>query len=96
MTQEENAELKPQEPRAPLVHEVKCHPPYFQDVWIGRKPFEVRKKDRDYRVGDSLHLREWLPETEEYTGRWCIKRITYILDGGAFGIEEGYCVMAIL
>ena len=29
-----------------------------------------------------------------YTGRTCLRRITYILSGGQFGLEEGYVVMS--
>lgn len=41
------------------VHDLKCIPPYFDDILAGRKPFEVRKNDRNYEVGDHLRLREW-------------------------------------
>lgn len=50
-----------------MVHELKTLPEYFQAVKEKRKPFEVRKNDRNFKVGDSLYLREWTGE--EYTGR---------------------------
>jgi ASC-1-like (ASCH) protein len=34
----------------------------------GRKTFEHRVNDRNYKPGDTLLLREWDPETETYTG----------------------------
>lgn len=77
------------------VHELKCWPAYFKDVLLGVKPFEVRKDDRDYHEGDTLWLREFDPTTRNYSGRSVHKRVTYILPGGEFGIEDGYVVMGI-
>jgi hypothetical protein len=39
------------------IHELKCVEPYFTDIITGMKSFEVRKNDRDFQVGDILHLR---------------------------------------
>jgi len=46
----------------PRVHRLKTVDPYFTDVAVGRKTFEVRKNDRGFRVGDVLVLEEWHPE----------------------------------
>jgi hypothetical protein len=81
--------------RGPVEHDLKCWPPYFDDVRGGRKPFEVRKADRDYRVGDTLLLREWRPDWKDYTGQIVRKRITYRLDGGGFGVEAGTCILGL-
>lgn len=52
-------------------HEVKILPEYFRQVFVrpgeGTKRFELRKDDRNYQIGDSVTLREWIPE-EGYTG----------------------------
>lgn len=77
------------------IHELKTHPPFFRAVYTREKPFEVRRDDRDFRVGDSLVLREWDPETESYTGRSCYRRVTYKLEGGRFGVEPGFCILGI-
>lgn len=81
--------------RKPRTHELKCWPEYFLAVRDGRKPFEVRKNDRDFRTGDALILREWNPFRESYTGHRCNVDVTYVLHGGQFGIEKGYVVMGI-
>lgn len=74
------------------VHPLKTWPEFFEVV--GRsKTFEVRKNDRDFKVGDILWLQEWNKETEEYTGKDKKFTVTYILEG--FGIEKGYCVMGL-
>lgn len=61
------------------IHELKIWPEYYGPVMTGAKNFEVRENDRDFRVGDTLMLREWDQVTEQYTG-WSTNRvITYIL-----------------
>jgi hypothetical protein len=81
--------------REPAEHELKCWPPYFDAVRRGDKPFEVRKADRDYRVGDTLLLREWRPDWKDYTGQLLRRRVTFILNGGAFGVEPDTVVMGL-
>lgn len=82
-------------PAAPagVRHDLKIWPQYFDAVASGDKTFEWRKDDRDYRVGDTLRLREWLPDRERYTGREITKRVSYILRGNGF--PEGYAVLAL-
>lgn len=77
------------------THELKTWPVYFRRVCAGDKTFEVRKSDRDFQIGDFLTLKEYDPYKGEYTGKEVSAYITYILHGGAFGIQDGYCVMSI-
>jgi hypothetical protein len=86
-----------------MIHELKTHPPYFSMVFAGTKKFEVRKNDRNYQLGDELLLKEFVPKgyyedglmDDKYTGRILHRRIDYILQGGQFGIEDGYVVMSL-
>lgn len=70
------------------THDLKILPEYFDAVADGRKTFEMRKNDRDFREGDWLKLREWEPASIEnatpaqYTGQRCLRRVSYVLDGG--------------
>lgn len=77
------------------THELKTWPQYFEQVVAGQKQFEIRKNDRDFQVGDVLVLDEYCPDRKVYTGNYAIVKIEYILHGGQFGIEPGYCVMSI-
>lgn len=78
-----------------MTHDLKTWPKYFQRIFDGDKTFEVRKCDRDFQIGDFLTLDEFDPDKNEYTGRKQSVIVTYVLHGGQFGIQEGYCVMAI-
>lgn len=85
------------------VHELKVWPEFYKALDSRTKEFEVRKNDRNYRVGDVLWLREFDPDKAFipanidgsfcYTGRYMYREITYILTGGQFGIEPEYVVM---
>lgn len=62
------------------VKDLKVEPKYFQAQKEGRKNFEIRKNDRDYKVGEILILREYDSETGKYSGRRIFCLITYITD----------------
>lgn len=49
-------------------HELKLQLPYFYDVYVGKKTFEIRKNDRDYKVGDILELNLYDPVERSYKG----------------------------
>lgn len=76
-----------------MEHTIKTHTPFYQEIADGKKPFEFRLNDRNYKVGDTLHHLEYDPEKQEETGRqlWC--DVVYVIYGGQFGIPEGYCIM---
>jgi len=80
----------------PQQHLLKIAPRYYEDIKQGVKTFEVRKNDRDYKVGDSLLFRAY--ENGEYInpdiGVSAI--IRYILQGGQYGISGDYVILGIL
>lgn len=78
-----------------MIHELKTWNEYFEEVFMGHKTFEVRKADRPFAKGDTLILKEWNPKTEQYTGREMAIGVSYVLEGGQFGVEKGFVVMAI-
>lgn len=77
-----------------MIHELKTLKPYFQDVAIGVKTFEVREDDRKFQVGDYLLLNEIASDLRP-TGRTISREIIYKLPGGEFGLAEGYCILGI-
>ena len=80
-----------------MTHALKTWPEYFKAIEDGSKTFEVRKFDRQFKVGDILLLQEWDNLTGQYTGNETAKVITYILAGdiNKFGLFGDYCVMSI-
>ena len=77
------------------VHSLKVWPKYFDAIKEGLKKFDVRLDDRSFRKGDALFLEEYLPKEGFFTGRALLRKVTYVLRGGKFGIEEGYVVLGI-
>ena len=74
-----------------IKHDLKIQPQYFNFVEAGLKRFELRKNDRDFKVGDLFILREY--DKGEYTGRCFIQSIGYILkDCPKYGLMDGYCI----
>ncbi|PIN74354.1 hypothetical protein COV20_00325 [Candidatus Woesearchaeota archaeon CG10_big_fil_rev_8_21_14_0_10_45_16] len=58
--------------------EKKIWPQYFEKVLSGDKTFEIRLADWECRPGETLILREWDPDTKQYTGRVLEKKVGYV------------------
>lgn len=74
------------------THNLKTLPVFFEAVADGRKPFEIRHNDRDFREGDELRLQEW--KGAAYTGREAV-----VVVGAVFrdvpGLRDGYVALTI-
>lgn len=75
------------------LHDLKTWPDPFKAVQADTKRAEFRRYDRGFKVGDMLHLREWNPSTEEFTGNDCFRIITDLQTG--FDITNGYVMISI-
>ena len=76
-----------------IVHKLKAWPEFYWPVVEGNKPFEIRKDDREYKVGAYIRLHEWDPVAEVYTGQVSGHyKITYITD---FEQKPDYVVLGI-
>lgn len=75
------------------IHPLKTWTEYFQAVNRGDKTFELRVNDRNFQNGDILLLQEWV-EDIGFTGDVITVVVTYLLEGGIFGLEEGYVIMS--
>ncbi len=76
------------------VHELKIDPKYFDEIVDGIKTFEVRKNDRNFKVGDHLLLKVFDKERGFYSGNNVTVKITYILDDQEF-LRENYVILGI-
>jgi hypothetical protein len=81
------------------VHALKTDPDFFQAVWNGTKTFEYRRNDRDFKVGDTLVLKETKYSSVEmkmegkpleYTGRDILAKVPYI-----YHIGDAYCILSL-
>lgn len=77
-----------------MIHFLKVLPKYFEAIVTCRKSFEVRKKDRNYKIGDLIAFNEFDPDGSGYTGRSFIVHITYILDDDRYS-KDGYVILSI-
>lgn len=90
------------------THSIELYEEFYDAVLNGIKTFEIRKADRDYKVGDTLQmtLMKNTGKVALATGRPIYEKcetqrfkavITYILTHDMFpqGVPEGYVVMAI-
>lgn len=84
------------------LHELKTDALVFQAVKNGYKTFEIRKNDREYQTGDLLLLNETLYTGAEmaegkslyYTGQKCLVKVTHVLHGPVYGLQDGWCIMS--
>ena len=76
-------------------HVLKTWPGPFGALASGAKRYEIRKNDRAFALGDTLRLQEWDPFTKEHTGRELFGRVTYITEGGEWGLPSDLCVMSL-
>lgn len=76
------------------THELKLKSSYYNTSLINAKTFEIRKNDRNFKVGDVLKLVEVSSETQEITGKFHCKQITYILDNAEY-LKEGYVCLGL-
>lgn len=82
-----------------MVHELKLNTKYYHDSLVNIKTFEIRKNDRNFKVGDILKLVEVTQLTEN--GRQYVldtqqhyKQITYILNNQEY-LKEGYVCLGL-
>lgn len=76
------------------IHELKTVHPFFEEVASGAKTFEIRVNDRDFQAGDTLLLRQWDDETQQFGQKILVRTVTYILQDERF-LPPGYCCMSI-
>lgn len=84
---------------------LKTDPELFQQSWEGKRDWEIRVNDRDFKEGDILELVETRHTGEEMaknridpvlTGRKMIRKIINVCDiGGSYGLENGWVILSV-
>lgn len=80
------------------VHQLKVWPIYFAALERGDKLFDVRRNDREFRIGDQVVLSEWDPFRESYTHKPSLQfHVDYVLRADEFpdALREGYVVLSL-
>ena len=79
------------------VHELKTWPQLFAAVNAGRKCWELRRNDRDFKEGDLLYLREYDNTTEKYTGHYVLAKVLSAFHDFDVpeGLPSGFVIMDI-
>lgn len=80
------------------THVLKTDTPFFEDVKQHRKPFEIRKNDRDFQMGDTLVLCEYKRKDGIFTGRVVLTRVSYMFSSTEEipGLLDGYVAMGVM
>ena len=74
------------------VHQLKCQTEFYQLFEKNIKKFEIRKNDRNFKLGDMVSLIEYVGDikTGRYTNYYEIK---YIFRGGQYGLDNEYVIL---
>jgi hypothetical protein len=86
-----------------MKHDLKTDPAVFDAVVEGKKRFEIRFNDRDFLVGDTVHLMRTKYTGEEmksgaplvFTGEAYTAEVSYLLKGPVYGLSDGWCIFGI-
>lgn len=73
------------------IHELKIEPKYMIEKIKGNKPWEIRKNDRDFKIGDILFLRVW--NGDKYTGYELYQTVDHIFSDTEY-LQEGYVILS--
>ncbi|WP_457492271.1 DUF3850 domain-containing protein [Tardiphaga sp. P5_C7] len=84
------------------MHHLKCWPQFFDEIASGRKKHDLRRADdRNFKVGDTIVLEEYSPETEAFTGRTLMVEVTYITSAdlpcalSKDALHPSFCILSI-
>lgn len=87
------------------THRLKTVGEFWDAVNSGAKNFEVRLNDRGFQKGDILELLRLRGDGSPdynivsrgvpYEPKLAIREVTYLLQGGQFGLEPLWCVMGL-
>ena len=87
-------------------HVLKTDPAVFEDSYQGKKPFEIRWNDRDFKEGDTIELKETTysysqminikdPKPLLYTGRTLNEEVSCVLHGNKYGLLSGWVILGL-
>lgn len=81
-----------------VVHRLKIESRFFDALWDGSKTAEIRKNDRNFKVGDLLYFTQQVDICVSYglsSSRSMATQITHIVEGKEYGIRKGYAMLSL-
>jgi len=72
-----------------MIHELKINPIYADEFIKGNKQWEIRKDDRNFKVGDLIKF------VINGTIKIYFVEITYIFKGGEYELKKDYVIMTV-
>lgn len=75
------------------LHTIRMASANWDDIVSGRKAFEIRKKDHEFRVGHGLQMLEF--HDGAHTGRRIDAEITYVLEEHS-GLVDGFVILGFI
>lgn len=82
-------------------HIVKSWAHFFDAIKAGKKLHDLRKMDREYKVGDTLVLQRYDNINGEYTGEEIEVEVTYITSNktpcafSSSALDRDYCILSL-
>lgn len=76
-----------------IVHELKIHELFARAYFSGQKRWEIRKNDRNFKVGDKINFTV-INDKEETVASY-MRSILYVFDKVEFGLQPGYVILSI-
>lgn len=80
--------------RDQITHELISYPESFTAILSGQKTSEFRRAYRNFQVGDTFKLLEYDTETQAFTGRFVVARISHVEAAPNFDIPEASVVLS--
>lgn len=84
-----------------MIHNMKSWPQFFEAIAKGEKKHDLRSKDRDFKVGDTVVLHEFDPVTGQFSGKTVECRITFITSNdtpcalSSVVLDRDYCILSL-
>lgn len=81
-----------------MLHNLKIRTNFLSDIITNEKTFEIRKDDRNFKVGDLISFIPLLNDSPMLEKKgFYLYEITYKLTYGEFseGLKKGYCILGI-
>ena len=63
-----------------MNHKLKTVNPYFEQMWLGIKMFDIRENDRNFLPEDQVEFYEYNPQTDLFLARSITGRIHTIIN----------------